>query len=94
MQSIQQCAGHEILRPNHAGRPHQKSSAQASKAETCELGGDDQENAEPIVDGDVVIYLGYDDGIQSVWRSNGHVCHDVDEDMLFDIPRAGVQGEF
>ena len=79
--------------PHHASGPHQEPSAQASQTETCELRGDDQEHTEPIVNGDVVVYLGYDDSIESVWGTNGDVCHDVDEDMLLDIPRAGVERE-
>lgn len=94
MERVEQCACYEILGPNHASGPHQKSSAHASKTEACELGGDDQENTEPIINGDVVVQLGYDDGIDGVWGSNGHVCHDVDEDVLLDVPRAGVEGEF
>jgi hypothetical protein len=94
MQSVQQRTCHEILGPNHASGPHQESPAQASKTETRELGGDDKETTKPIINRYVIVELSYDDGIESVWRPNGHVCHDVDENMFLDIPRAGVQREF
>lgn len=94
MQSVEQCACHEILGPNHASGPDQEASAHAGKTEACELGGDDEESTKPIINRDVVVQFGDDDGIYGVWGSNGHVCHDVDEDVLLDIPGAGVEREF
>ena len=91
MQSVQQCTCHEILGPNHASRPHQEPPAQPSKTETRELCGDNQKSTEPIIYPNVVVELHYDDGIEGVWRTDGHVCHDVDEDMLLDVPRARVE---
>lgn len=94
MQRVQQCAGHEILGPNHACGPDQESSANASQTKTRELRGDDEESTKPIIKRDVVVELGYDDGIHGVWGTNGDVCHDEDENMLLDIPGAGVEREF
>lgn len=80
--------------PNHACGPDQEPSTNASKTKTRELGGDDEESTKPIINGNVVVELAYDDGIESVWGTNSHVCHDVDENMLLDIPGARVKREF
>jgi len=37
--------------------------------------------------------LGYDDGVEGIGRGCGDVCHDEDEDVLLDVPRAWVEGE-
>lgn len=71
----------------------QGSSAHPSKTETCELRGDYKEHIKSIVE-NVVEQLSHEDGIDSVWRTNRHICHNVDENILFDIPRAGVERKF
>ena len=50
----------------HLG-PHQESSAQASK--TDELGGDDKETDEPIINRYMVVELSYDGSIGQVTPS-------------------------
>lgn len=68
----------------------QGSSAHPSKTETCELSGDHKEHIKSIVQ-NVVEQLSHEDGIDSVWRTNRHICHNVDENILFNIPTAGVE---
>lgn len=94
VERVQQGADDEVLRPDHACWPDEESSTETGEAEAGELSGEDKDETEPEAELDFVVVLSDDDGGEGVWRTDGDVGHDEDEDVFLDVPRTGVEGDF
>ena len=94
MKGIEEGTGDEILGPDHASGPDEETTADARKAESCELSTEHENKVEPEAERDLIEFLKDDDGVHSVRWGDGYIGHDEDERMFLDVPRAGVEGKF
>ena len=91
VESVQQCAGNQVLRPHHTSRPNKESSAETGQPEPSQLRSQHKRDFKTEAKRDAIVDIENDDGVQSVGRGNGDVGHDVHQYMFFDAPRSGIE---
>ena len=94
MEGIEEGGAHEVLGPNHACGLDQQPAAQTGEAKTGEQGSKNEEGFKPRAKTEVVIPISDNDDIHDIGRTGGDVGHHVNQDMLLDVERPWVEGEF
>jgi len=94
VEGIEEGGGHEVLRPDHARGLNKKPTAQTGEAKAGEQGGKDEEGFKPWAKTEAVISISDNNDLHDRGRKGGDVGHHVNEDMLLDVERPRVEGEF
>jgi len=94
MESVQQGAGNQVLRPHHASWPDEESSTESGQPEPSQLRSQHKRNFKTETISDAIVDLKNHNGVQGVWRGDSDVGHNEHQRMFLDTPGPRVERKF
>ena len=94
VESVEQSAGNQVLRPHHTSWPDKESSTEPGQPEPSQLRSQYKCNFKPEAISNAIVDLKNHNGIQGIRRGNSDVGHNEHQHMFLDAPGTRIERKF